>query len=80
MNSHEASATCQELSVQIDDLSDGFPTGKRSAPELNSRFQTIRRCLVKTPEYQTHKNHKLKESALRGIHRVMRSQRSSSLH
>ena len=56
-------ATLRELSVQIDDLSrDGFPYREavRARTELSFR-ETIRRLFgEKSPEYQTHKNHKLK--------------------
>lgn len=56
-------ATLRELSVQIDDLSrDGFPYREavRARTELSFR-ETIRRLFgEKSPEYHTHKNHKLK--------------------
>ena len=56
-------ATLRELSVQIDDLSrDGFPYREagRARTELSFR-ETIRRLFgEKSPEYQTHKHHKLK--------------------
>lgn len=56
-------ATLRELSIQIDDLSrDGFPYREavRARTELSFR-ETIRRLFgEKSPEYQTHKNHKLK--------------------
>jgi hypothetical protein len=64
--------TLRELSIQIDDLSrDGFPYGEavRARTELSLR-ETIRRLFgEKSPEYQAHKNHKLRignrtESAL----------------
>ncbi|MBA5864406.1 MAG: hypothetical protein GDA65_17115 [Nitrospira sp. CR1.1] len=56
-------ATLRELSIQIDDLSrDGFPYREavRARTELSFR-ETIRRLFgEKSPEYQTHKHHKLK--------------------
>lgn len=56
-------ATLRELSVQIDDLGrDGFPYREavRARTELSFR-ETIRRLFgEKSPEYQAHKNHKLK--------------------
>lgn len=56
-------ATLRELSVQIEDLSrDGFPYREavRARTELSFR-ETIRRLFGdKSPEYQAHKNHKLK--------------------
>ncbi len=55
--------TLRELSIQIDDLSrDGFPYGEavRARTELSLR-ETIRRLFgEKSPEYQAHKNHKLR--------------------
>lgn len=55
--------TLRELSTQIDDLSrDGFPYREavRARTELSFR-ETIRRLFgEKSPEYQTHKHHKLK--------------------
>lgn len=65
-------AKLRELSTHIDDLSrDGFPYGEavRARTELSLR-ETIRRLFgEKSPEYHTHKNHKLRigtrsESAL----------------
>jgi len=56
-------AKLHELSTQIDDLSrDGFPYGEavRARTELSLR-ETIRRLFgEKSPEYQAHKNHKLR--------------------
>ncbi|WHZ22642.1 MAG: hypothetical protein OJF47_001754 [Nitrospira sp.] len=56
-------AKLRELSTHIDDLSrDGFPYGEavRARTELSLR-ETIRRIFgEKSPEYQTHKNHKLR--------------------
>lgn|SRR5574340_764343 len=56
-------AKLRELSTHIDDLSrDGFPYGEavRARTELSLR-ETIRRLFgEKSPEYQTHKNHKLR--------------------
>lgn len=56
-------AKLRELSVQIDDLSrDGFPYREagRARTELSLR-ETIRRLFgEKSPEYQAHKNHKLR--------------------
>ncbi|MBI4003328.1 MAG: hypothetical protein HY348_16305 [Nitrospira defluvii] len=56
-------AKLRELSTQIDDLSrDGFPYREagRARTELSFR-ETIRRLFgEKSPEYQTHKNHKLR--------------------
>jgi len=56
-------ATLRELSVQIEDLSrDGFPYREavRARTELSFR-ETIRRLFgEKSPEYQAHKNHKLR--------------------
>ncbi len=55
--------TLRELSTQIDDLSkDGFPyrDAVRARTELSFR-ETIRRLFgEKSPEYQAHKNHKLR--------------------
>lgn len=55
--------TLRELSTQIDDLSqDGFPYREavRARTELSFR-ETIRRLFgEKSPEYQAHKNHKLR--------------------
>lgn len=55
--------TLRELSIQIDDLSrDGFPyrDAVRARTELSFR-ETIRRLFgEKSPEYQAHKNHKLR--------------------
>lgn len=59
-------AKLRELSTHIDDLSrDGFPYGEavRARTELSLR-ETIRRLFgEKSPEYQTHKNHKLRIGA-----------------
>ena len=56
-------AALRDLSVQIDDLSrDGFPYQEagRARTELSFR-ETVRRLFgEKSPEYQTHKHHKLK--------------------
>ena len=56
-------AKLRELSTQIDDLSrDGFPYREagRARTELSFR-ETIRRLFgEKSPEYQSHKNHKLR--------------------
>ncbi len=56
-------ATLRELSVQIEDLTrDGFPYREavRARTELSFR-ETIRRLFgEKSPEYQAHKNHKLR--------------------
>src|SRR5512134_1829507 len=56
-------AKLRELSAQIDDLSrDGFPYREagRARTELSFR-ETIRRLFgEKSPEYQAHKNHKLR--------------------
>ena len=56
-------AKLRELSAQIDDLSrDGFPYREagRARTELSLR-ETIRRLFgEKSPEYQAHKNHKLR--------------------
>lgn len=55
--------TLRELSIQIEDLSrDGFPYREavRARTELSFR-ETIRRLFgEKSPEYQAHKNHKLR--------------------
>ena len=56
-------AKLRELSAQIEDLSrEGFPyrEASRARTELSLR-ETIRRLFgEKSPEYQTHKHHKLR--------------------